>query len=1076
MFVFVAGAVRCGADSWMNQSPNQLIDRHAIEITCQYTEIGLNLCLMWSFVVETRISSRALETRATNSLSGFSTLIVPHQNAKRALVIPAHNPAMVDSSAIRRSTRRKSSPVRQTYEEDSDSSESDSNSSVREAPRKRTKAKAASKRAPTKRTKTKGLVVQDVVEDQEEDTDRVENYLYAAIMDQETSIDTLVNDFLASYEEEPTESIRDLVNMVLRCCGAKMEVTTYDIEDADAIPETLTQLQDHMTGKDADVIKISHDTYPLVSRNKTFKGFRRQLSEFWTRLITYASDKQILYEDESSKLFPTIEAWLVSMSSSNLRAFRHTSTTICLTIMTCMIEMSAQCLSDLEIANKQLVSEKKKSKGAKKLQVIQDTLDAKAKQNEQLTGMITNHFDAVFLHRYRDMDAKIRSECIKELGGWMMTLPTTFFDGQYLRYLGWVLSDTHGATRMEVIRALTKLYGYDQFVGSLRHFTERFKPRMIEIALEDVEVPIRCAAISLLEKVRQRGYLEDEETNLVLGCILDAEEKVRASISGTFKGVLQDRQTEMIDEVLMGEMQDQGELKSSWIILKALTSIVSAVIASQHTTDHSKETKFDLAQSVADLSPGRVRLAARFFLVELEEVDFDEIVAYLLYDNDATKSASDASPADLLKSVLLLDTQEETILLEVMVAAAELAAQDAERTAKKNDDLPVIAESIVDVLPQLLARFADAHMLRILLQLLTVCDLSVFSKLRKTALFDSLLDTIVKIFLGYQEESLLADVGSLFIFLGNEATLSTNVKDKVVELQETLRNALSQLKGAEESYIPTVRRIAIISASDDCVASFENTSNDGLSILARLKDFLASGLEPLRSYSRTCVRNYFMWKVKQLTETRFGLVVQEIEDLIMQKDDVISILDAQIQEGDAGATSTVVDLENIFVHLNTIESYDGLLTRQMFDANLQELLARLFQKAAKTYGKLHNRAVIVEDDLSSDEENEESDSEDEDLISKKIDSERKVCAIAGEIVSSLSASKIDNKFMNLLVRNKGKLGASFDMILKELGKEQLDTVIADRPKARARSVKRTRRPTPTNEDVIMSEIGGVIEE
>lgn len=48
---------------------------------------------------------------------------------------------------------------------------------------------------------------------------------------------------------------------------------------------------------------------------------------------------------------------------------------------------------------------------------------------------------SVFVHRYRDVDPRIRSDCIHALGLWMVKLPSIFFDGTYLRYMGWVLSD-----------------------------------------------------------------------------------------------------------------------------------------------------------------------------------------------------------------------------------------------------------------------------------------------------------------------------------------------------------------------------------------------------------------------------------------------------------------------------------------------------------------------------------------------------------------------------------------------------------------------------------------------------------
>lgn len=48
---------------------------------------------------------------------------------------------------------------------------------------------------------------------------------------------------------------------------------------------------------------------------------------------------------------------------------------------------------------------------------------------------------SVFVNRYRDADAVIRAECISALGSWMKIDPDHWIDGDYLRYIGWVLSD-----------------------------------------------------------------------------------------------------------------------------------------------------------------------------------------------------------------------------------------------------------------------------------------------------------------------------------------------------------------------------------------------------------------------------------------------------------------------------------------------------------------------------------------------------------------------------------------------------------------------------------------------------------
>lgn len=43
--------------------------------------------------------------------------------------------------------------------------------------------------------------------------------------------------------------------------------------------------------------------------------------------------------------------------------------------------------------------------------------------------------------RYRDLDPLIRTECVKQLGIWMKTLPDFYLESAYFKYVGWMLDD-----------------------------------------------------------------------------------------------------------------------------------------------------------------------------------------------------------------------------------------------------------------------------------------------------------------------------------------------------------------------------------------------------------------------------------------------------------------------------------------------------------------------------------------------------------------------------------------------------------------------------------------------------------
>lgn len=82
-------------------------------------------------------------------------------------------------------------------------------------------------------------------------------------------------------------------------------------------------------------------------------------------------------------------------------------------------------------------------------------------------------YNGIFVNRYRDVDSVIRVDCIRELAVWIEKCPDVFLDSQYLRYLGWNLSDKQPTVRMESLTGMQKLFEPSNAPG-LRPFIERY--------------------------------------------------------------------------------------------------------------------------------------------------------------------------------------------------------------------------------------------------------------------------------------------------------------------------------------------------------------------------------------------------------------------------------------------------------------------------------------------------------------------------------------------------------------------------------------------------------------------------
>lgn len=181
--------------------------------------------------------------------------------------------------------------------------------------------------------------------------------------------------------------------------------------------------------------------YPLISKSKTYKKFRESLAEFMDKLINATAESEILYDDVFCE---TLQTWLVAGSTSKLRAFRHTSTVIVLLLVDALCPVATEVQRKLQSLQRQKETEAKKARSKtdkSRLKSLENNVKSTHSQKMKLETYFKDLFEAVFVLRYRDSEPLIRTECIRALGGWMEKHPDYFLEGNYLRYIGWMLTD-----------------------------------------------------------------------------------------------------------------------------------------------------------------------------------------------------------------------------------------------------------------------------------------------------------------------------------------------------------------------------------------------------------------------------------------------------------------------------------------------------------------------------------------------------------------------------------------------------------------------------------------------------------
>lgn len=566
--------------------------------------------------------------------------------------------------------------------------------------------------------------------------------------------------------------------------------------------------------------------YPLIAKAKDGGGqaFRNALQGFFLTLIQTAAQSGLMYE--SAELLENISVWLGAMSSTGNRPFRHTSTVASLAITTALAQVAADLVENTAKRVRQSEAEAKKSRVNKARVSAADHEIEEYNQNlEFVGGQLDDWFAAVYVHRYRDVDPKIRVDSVVALADWIIAYPDKFFDGTKLRYLGWVLSDPNPSTRIEVLHQLSRLFRDESKLAGLKTFTERFRPRIVEMATHDAEINVRTAAVDLLDILREAGFLEPDDIDSVGKLIFDSDAKVRKSVVGFFAENVNSAYEatveemggeEALNEALAPPDEEDEEYHNprlEWLKLKCLVDQLLSY----------DEDEVELPSQIQRMSPGmelsliaagvesRRSLAAQALYDDIEEIrEWEVIAGYLLYDHSQTVQGDSEDPEIMLRQTCQLEEKHETVLLDILNAVVRIRLQRLAEISKdkkktktqresEKEDQSDMARRLSLLIPQLLKKFgALPEAAALCLRLERELNLDVFEELRQNAALTALLDDINKQFLTHHNERVLGEaIGSILHAQGSEELRET-VDLKVQALWDDLINTFDALRRGKD--------------------------------------------------------------------------------------------------------------------------------------------------------------------------------------------------------------------------------------------------------------------------------------
>ncbi|KAI8897499.1 hypothetical protein BC833DRAFT_593564 [Globomyces pollinis-pini] len=618
-------------------------------------------------------------------------------------------------------------------------------------------------------------------------------------------------DWTDEYRINKFNALTDLINFVLKAAGCSVSITADSMDDPDSITDTLEDLQ-------ARIDTSTQSDYPLITKNaRNLSRFRKNLMDFWSVFIQTIKSS-ILFED-GSLCINTIINWLVTMTSSAYRPIRHTSTLSALALLTALCEYSQSTNTEWVKLNQQLTTETNKGSATRQKQLasrVEQLHTAKVK----LEALLGDVYNGVFVHRYRDADPNIRSDCIKEMGTWIIKCPDTFLDPSYLRYLGWMLSDKVSTVRLDSLHSMLKILTKD-FDSGIRLFCERFKQRVIDMALGEKDHTVRLTAVKVVCGFNDLGFLDDSDQLQVVPLILDHDAKVRDQM-GLFvcewldteyhQSMIEKSNTIPI-ESSTAQPPEYLQLKSLAQMLVFITTLTGkrAQIVTQNrikshleqfnpsvhslTIENSDDSNTQLSYILdwvnrdsallVDTNIGYTAIEAAI-LALLPHLDFlkqfDTICKYLLHD---------FSTPDL--ELYKLSDEEETCLLFTLTSLFTYTFTKLSKSKKVVDvtlfenGQRCMTTHLLALLKKYASEFSGLPLQRLneLVILIRTFDLSYYVELRLNSAFHELVDMLLDMFSKHTSPQFLTEITTtLFHLCGKNASLASIPNENLQILHE----------------------------------------------------------------------------------------------------------------------------------------------------------------------------------------------------------------------------------------------------------------------------------------------------
>jgi len=593
------------------------------------------------------------------------------------------------------------------------------------------------------------------------------------------------------YPRSKPSATAEVFTLLARASGCDHLITKEDIEEG-AVDDLVERIS---TAILADGVADSFSS-------KGAKAFRINFDEFWDRLVLESHAREFLFDDY---LMDRLVNFLTALSCSPVRPFRLVATVAASQVVTSWIKVICAIMDTRDTAQRQLTTEENKRKGGAPSQravALKRMLEVSHRNSHDLQTVISNLFQAIFAHRFRDVSAAVRTVVIDGIGTWVCQLPAVYLKDQFLKYLAWALSDKDSGVRRSGVLSLIRLFKDQNNVSALEGFTERFTARFLEL-IYDVDTGVAVLAVKLLQQMLEVQAIASHTIGDVYGLLIDPHHNLRSAAADLVASQLEEIGTAILGQKLPKVKKAKGsskpvskadsELAGLLHVVRELSKDKEAVM-SEH--DEALRAQLQELTESSPLEPELILLVVDAMQDKVDVLsDWQALICALSDDGGMVCSDSE----DALNLINTLSTAVlkacGTLELPMHLAKGGGGRRGGQQAARGGAEA---AKEVTKVLskaaPQLIRKFqADVPQVMPLISLVREMHFELYIQKKDDKGFEELLQAVSDVFGKHSNDGLVLECISTLNFCAQHAP--QKLQDRAaVALNRCLQDMMSKLK------------------------------------------------------------------------------------------------------------------------------------------------------------------------------------------------------------------------------------------------------------------------------------------